>query len=136
MSRPSNMFSMSSLDGSEVIQLPNPETSSGKNIISTLVNSGRNANAVVTAQKIGRDQEKTELAWSYLDKEVWEKMLSFWNKNFFFHFTYYNRVSGQRITRTFYIGDRSDRPFAIDSQGIPTAYVECSANVVDTGEGL
>lgn len=135
MARQTNMFAVSSLDGADLINLPNPDTNSAKNIISTLVNSGRNANAVVTAQKIGRDQEKTEMTWKYLDKEVWEEMLAFWDKNFFFNFTYYNRVSGSKITRKFYIGDRTDRPFAIDVNGIPTAYVDCSANVVDTGEG-
>lgn len=134
MSRPATMFTMQSLSGGEVIHLPNPDTSSAKNIISTLVNSARNAQAIVTAQKIGRDQEKTEMSWNYLEKEEWEKLLRFWDDNFFFNFTYYSRVDGTRITRKFYIGDRSDRPMAIDANGLPTAYVDCKANVVDTGE--
>jgi hypothetical protein len=133
--RPANMFTMSSLSGGTTIQLPNPDTESGKNLIATLVNSGRNANAVVVAQKIGRDQEKTELSWNYLEKDEWEKLLRFWDKNFFFTFTYYSRVEGRKISRKFYIGDRSDRPKDIDSNGIPTAYLDCVANVVDTGEG-
>lgn len=133
--RPSTMFSMQSLSGGEIIHLPNPDTKSAKNIIATLVNSGRSANAVVTAQKIGRDQEKTEMAWNYLEKEEWEKLLRFWDTNFFFNFTYYSRVSGNKITRKFYIGDRSDRPKSIDRDGIPTAYLDCSANLIDTGEG-
>lgn len=133
--RPANMFTMSSLSGGTTIQLPNPDTESGKNLIATLVNSGRNANAVVVAQKIGRDQEKTELSWNYLEKDEWEKLLRFWDKNFFFTFTYYSRVEGRKISRKFYIGDRSDRPKDIDSNGIPTAYLDCAANVVDTGEG-
>ena len=133
--RPSTMFSMQSLSGGEIIHLPNPDTKSAKNIIATLVNSGRSANAVVTAQKIGRDQEKTEMAWNYLEKEEWEKLLRFWDTNFFFNFTYYSRISGNKITRKFYIGDRSDRPKSIDRDGIPTAYLDCSANLIDTGEG-
>lgn len=133
--RPANMFTMRSLSGGTTIQLPNPDTDSGRNLIATLVNSGRNANAVVVAQKIGRDQEKTELSWNYLEKDEWEKLLRFWDKNFFFTFTYYSRVEGRKISRKFYIGDRSDRPKDIDSNGIPTAYLDCVANVVDTGEG-
>lgn len=133
--RPSTMFTMQALGGGAVISIPNPDTDSAKNLISTLVNSGRNADAVVTAQKIGRDQEKTEMKWNYLEKETWEQMLRFWDENFFFNFTYYSRVEGTRITRKFYIGDRSDHPMAIDSNGLPTAYVDCTANVVDTGEG-
>lgn len=131
--RPNTMFTMQSLNGGEIIEIPNPDQDSAKNIIETLVNSGRNADAVVAAQKIGRDQEKTEMSWNYLPKEDWEKMLRFWDTNFFFNFTYYSRVAGTKITRKFYIGDRSDTPYNVDASGIPTAYVDCTANVVDTG---
>lgn len=131
--RPSTMFTMQSLNGGEIIEIPNPDQDSAKNIIETLVNSGRNADAVVVAQKIGRDQEKTEMSWNYLPKEDWEKMLRFWDTNFFFNFTYYSRVAGTKITRKFYIGDRSDTPYNVDASGMPTAYVDCTANVVDTG---
>ena len=135
MARPSNMYSMSALSGGSVIWLPNPDNTSGKGTIATLVNSGRNANAVVTAQKIGRDQDKTEMKWNYLDKATWEKLVAFWDVNFFFNFSYYSPVSGKKITRKCYIGDRTWRPFDIDSSGNPTAYQDCAANVIDTGEG-
>lgn len=135
MSRPATMFSMSSLSGSATINIPNPDTTSGKGLIATLVNSGRNASAVVTAQKIGRDQDKTELSWNYLEKEEWEKLVRFWDQNFFFSFTYYSPVKGVKITRKFYISDRLYKPFQVDANGIPTAYKECSASMVDTGEG-
>lgn len=133
--RPRTMFAMQALNGGQTIWLPNPDNPSAENLISTLVNSGRNANAIVTAQKIGRDQEKTTMTWSFLNKEEWEELLRFWDKNFFFNFTYYSRVKGQRITRKCYIGDRTDKPFDIDFDGTPIAYRDCSANVVDTGEG-
>ena len=132
--RPSTMFTMQALSGGSAIQIPNPDKNSAKNLIATMVNSARNAQAVVTAQKIGRDQEKTELKWNWLTKDEWETLLRFWDKNFFFNFTYYSRISGEKITRKFYIGDRSDSPADIDVNGIPTAYVDCVANVVDTGE--
>lgn len=132
--RPSTMFTMQALSGGSVIQIPNPDKDSAKNLIATMVNSARNAQAVVTAQKIGRDQEKTEMKWNWLTKDEWETLLRFWDKNFFFNFTYYSRISGRKITRKFYIGDRSDRPADIDANGVPTAYLDCVANVVDTGE--
>ena len=135
MSRPSTMFTLSALDGSSTIAIPNPDKTSGRGTIATLVNSGRNANAVVTAQKIGRDQDKSELSWNYLDKETWESMVQFWDRNFFFNFTYYSPVAGTKISRKCYIGDRTWRPFDVTEDGIPTAYQDCSANVVDTGEG-
>ena len=135
MARPSTMFTISSLSGDSVINIPNPDRTSGKGTIATMVNSGRNANAVVTAQKIGRDQDKSELAWNYLDKETWERMLKFWDINFFFNFNYYSPVFGTKITRKCYIGDRTYQPFNVDENGIPTAYMSCAANVIDTGEG-
>lgn len=135
LERPSNMFSMQALSGGPVILIPNPEQDSADGLIATMVNSGRNASAVVTAQKIGRDQDKTSMKWSALAKADWEKLLRFWDQNFFFLFTYYSPVAGVKITRKFYISDRSYKPLDIDANGIPTAYKECSANVVDTGEG-
>ena len=134
MSRPSNMFHMQSLNGGEIIRIPNPDMDSAEGLISTLVNSGRSAAGVVTAQKIGRDNHKTSMSWNYLDKEEWERMVRFWDKNFYFNFTYYSDVDGIKITRKFYVGDRSRKPFDIDANGIPTAYKDCSANVVDCGE--
>ena len=134
MSRPATMFSMQSLNGGEVIYIPNPDTDSAEGLISTLVNSGRSAEGVVTAQKIGRDNNKTSMKWNYLEKDEWERMVRFWDKNFFFNFTYYSDVTGTKITRKFYVGDRSRKPFNVDNNGFPTAYKDCSANVVDCGE--
>ena len=134
MSRPATMFSMQSLNGGEVVYIPNPDTDSADGLISTLVNSGRSAEGVVTAQKIGRDNNKTSMKWNYLEKDEWERMVRFWDKNFFFNFTYYSDVTGTKITRKFYVGDRSRKPFNVDSNGFPTAYKDCSANVIDCGE--
>lgn len=133
--REHNMFSMQALEGGPIIYLPNPDQDSAENQIETAVNAARNTLAVVTAQKIGRDQEKTVMTWNYLSKAEWEEMIRFWDNNFFFNFTYYSRISGGKITRKFYIGDRYDKPYAIDEAGNPTAYKECRANVIDTGEG-
>ena len=132
---PRTMFSVSDLSGGATIMLPNPTTESGKGTIATMVNSGRNASAVVTAQKIGRDQDKTERAWPYMNKEDWEEILAFFDENFFFNFTYYSPVAGTKITRKFYVGDRTYQPFAVDENGEPIAYVQCKLNVIDTGEG-
>ena len=134
MNRPATMFSMQSLNGGEVVYIPNPDMDSAEGLISTLVNSGRSAEGVVTAQKIGRDNNKTSMKWNYLEKEEWERMVRFWDKNFFFNFTYYSDVTGTKITRKFYVGDRSRKPFNVDNNGFPTAYKDCSANVVDCGE--
>lgn len=133
--RPANMFKVTSLIDGETFWLPNPEKDSADGLIATLVNSGRNASGVITAQKIGRDQDKTSMKWSFLHKGPWEQMVRFWDKNFFFMFTYYSPVAGIKISRKFYVGDRNWRPYDINLAGDPIAYVDCSANVVDTGEG-
>lgn len=133
--RLANMFEMSSLDGSWVVQIPNPDKDSAKGIIATMVNAGRSSANVVTAQKLGRDNDKTEMSWNFLEKDEWESMARFWNTHFFFLFTYYSDVAGSKITRKFYVGDRERLPYDIDGSGNPTAYVECKANVIDTGEG-
>lgn len=132
---PHNMFAVQALSGGATIWLPNPETTSGKGTIATMVNSGRNASAVVTAQKIGRDQDKSELTWKWLSKSEWEALLRFWDTNFFFNFTYYSPIAGTKITRKCYISDRKFQPFEIDSSGNPASYKDCSANIIDTGEG-
>ena len=134
MSRPSNMFYMQSLSGEETVEIPNPDKDSAEGLIATLVNSGRSADGVVTAQKIGRDNNKTSMKWNYLEKDEWERMVRFWDRNFFFNFTYYSDVAGDKITRKFYVGDRTRKPFGIDRNGNPTAYKDCSANVIDCGE--
>lgn len=133
--RPATMYTIASLSGAQQIVLPNPDATSGLGTISTLVNSGRNASGVVTAQKIGRDQDKVELKWNYLEKELWEQLVKFWDQNFFFNFTFYSPVAGSKITRKCYIGDRTYKPFNVDQNGDPTAYEDCAANVIDTGEG-
>lgn len=128
-----DMYAVAS--GATKIWLPNPETTSGEGTIATMVNSGRNANAVVTAQKIGRDQDKTTFNWKYVNKDEWEALLGFFDENFFFDFTYYSPVARQKITRKCYISDRTWKPWDIDSNGNPVAYKDCSMSIVDTGEG-
>ena len=45
-------------------------------IISTTVDSGRNANNEIIGQKVGRDLYKlNELEWAALPADVWQKML-------------------------------------------------------------
>lgn len=132
---PHTMFSVQPVAGGKPLWLPNPNTDSAEGLIATLVNSARNASGVVTAQKIGRDQDKVTLAWKYLDKEEWEALLKFFDTNFFFYFNYYHPVTQARRTRVFYVSDRTYKPYAVDAAGIPVAYKDCTLSVVDTGEG-
>lgn len=133
--RPNNMFYMKSLYGQNKCKLPNPDHDEGlTGTIATIVNSARNTEAVVTAQKIGRDQNKWALKWNFLTVKEWEDLLSFWDDNFIFYLNYYDSVLGDYKEHRFYISDRTYKFFDIDITGRPTAYIDCSANIIDTGE--
>ena len=52
-------------------------------VVTTAVNSARNANNKVVGQKIGRDNYKIDnLEWAYLDAETWSDMLKEFKKFF------------------------------------------------------
>lgn len=133
------MITLSSLNGATVLELPNPhmEGDSGGQQHATFVNQGRNTQAEVIAQKIGRDQVKLNLAWSWLPTEEWQAIVQFFDKNFFFNCKYFDDVAATFVTRRFYVGDRSGRPLNVNDSGEPTfGYVQCTANLIDTGGGV
>ena len=117
------------------VQLPPLSIDSGKSTISTNVNAGRNTNAVVVGQKIGRDQSKLECNWSYLPANEWKRILDIFERSFFNQVRYYDMQKGTFITRTMYVGDRSARPFKLNGLKEPTGYLECQLNLIDTGRG-
>ena len=81
-----------------------------KIIVTTVVNSGRDANGAVVGQRVGRDQYKIDgLEWAYLTAEQWESILQAISE-FFFYVTFNDPVSGSRQTVKMYCGDRSGEP--------------------------
>lgn len=103
-------------------------------VVTTVVDSGRDANGAVVGQRVGRDQYKIDgLEWSWLTAAQWEKILSIMN-NFFFHVTFNDPVSGGRKTIEMYCGDRTGEPYYVDSSGTPTHYRDCKVNLIDTGK--
>ena len=117
------------------VKLPPLSVDSGKMTIATNVNSGRNSNAVVVGQKIGRDQSKIECNWSYLSQRQWKEILDIFERSFFNNVTYFDMQKGEFITRKMYVGDRSARPFKLNASKEPTAFLECQLNLIDTGKG-
>lgn len=116
------------------IAFPYPDKESGLQTISTLVNSARTADGVMRGEKIGRDQSKIELNWNVLTPEKWSSMLKQFD-NFFFTIKYIDMVTNDWVTRKFYVGDRSAKPYMIDPvTNKPKFYVQCKANVIDVGE--
>lgn len=103
-------------------------------VVTTVVDSGRDANGAVVGQRVGRDLYKIDgLEWSWLTAAQWEKILSIMN-NFFFYVTFNDPVSGGRKTIEMYCGDRTGEPYYVDSSGTPTHYRDCKVNLIDTGK--
>lgn len=113
---------------------PYPSKDSGLQTVVTLVDSARTADGVMKGEKIGRDQGKLELEWSVLTPEQWSSMLKIFDKSFTFSIKYFDMVKNDWNTRIFYVGDRSAKPFLVDKKtGRPKYWVNCRANVIDTG---
>ncbi len=118
-----------------------PCPSYGLNIVmSTAVNSGRNAHATVIGERVGRDIVKYEsLKWNYLPAEIWAKILKL-TENFFFTAQVVDMMNNQFVTLKMYRGDIKATPYFIDhNTGLPRRYKDCGFNIIDCGvigEGL
>lgn len=103
-------------------------------IVTTIVDSGRNANGAVVGQRIGRDQYKIDgLEWSWLSAAQWQGILSAMS-GFFFNVTFNDPVSNSLKTVKMYCGDRRGEPYFVDGSGKPLYYTNCKVNLIDTGE--
>lgn len=103
-------------------------------IVTTIVNSGRNANGTVVGQRVGRDQYKIDgLEWPWLSAAEWSRILTILS-NFFVNVTFVDPVSNTRKTIKMYCGDRTAEPYWIDKNGNPTYYLNCKVNLIDVGE--
>ena len=117
------------------VEFPYPSHESGLQHTITTVDSARMADGVLRAKKIGRDQSKVELTWSALKSEQWSEMLKIFRDNFYFNIRYFDMVENDWVTRRFYVGDRTAQPFMVDKKtGRPRYWLNCQANVIDTGE--
>ena len=75
-------------------------------VVTTTVDSGRNANAQVTGSKVGRDQLKlNNLEWAHLDAGTWSRALREFEK-FKCYIEVVDPVTLTWIGRYFYPGDR------------------------------
>lgn len=116
------------------IAFPYPSKDSGLQTTLTTVDSARTADGVLRTKKIGRDQAKVELTWSVLTPEQWSQMLKLFENNFIFTIRYFSMVENDWVSRQFYVGDRTAKPFLVDKNtGRPKYWLDCKANVIDTG---
>jgi hypothetical protein len=104
-----------------------------KVVVTTVVNSGRDANGAVVGQRVGRDQYKIDgLEWAWLTAEQWERILQVIS-GFYFYVTFNDPVTNLRKTVRMYCGDRSAEPYWVDKDGKPTHYTNCKVNLIDCG---
>lgn len=117
--------------------IPFSPSSNATLISSQFVDSARNANAKVIAQKINRRQVKYDsIQFPYLTASEWSELRRI-VENFTVNVTYYDDYEGRILTRLFYFGDSSAVPIKFDhtkgSVAVPTAYVDCRVNIIDMG---
>lgn len=105
-------------------------------IVTTTVDSSRNADAQVTGSKVGRDQIKFDsLEWPHLDAKTWSAVLKEFEK-FKCAVKYYDPVKTKWMTRYMYPGDRSFKLWKADPRtGEPLEYIDCKCNLIDMGYG-
>lgn len=103
-------------------------------IISTTVNSGRNANNALVCQIIGRELFKlNSMEWVALDAETWQTMLAA-VEDFFVPVTFEDYRTGEPITITMYPGDRTAEPLFVDPETHKVIkYRNCKFNLIDCG---
>lgn len=104
-------------------------------VVTTFVDSGRNANGVVVGQRVGRDQYKIDgLEWDRLTVKQWRSILQALS-GFFVYVSFNDPVTDERKTIKMYPGDRTGEPCNVDkTSGKPQYYQGCKVNLVDTGE--
>lgn len=67
-------------------------------VVTTVVDSGRDANGAVVGQRVGRDQYKIDgLEWAWLTAAQWERILSILS-NFFVYVEFNDPVTNKRKT--------------------------------------
>ncbi|MBR4723481.1 MAG: hypothetical protein IK072_01945 [Clostridia bacterium] len=127
---------MSSYIKIEDLELPSPKRGV-KPTVATVVNEGRNANATIVGQKIGRDQFKIdELEWPWLSASQWSTILKKLSK-FVVDVTFTNPVTNKKITIEMYCGNRTAEPYYLDdSTAKPTYYRNCKVNLIDMGRPI
>lgn len=114
------------------VEIPSPKRGV-EPTIATVISEGRNANATVVGQKVGRDQYKLDsLEWPWLSASDWSKILKLLDK-FQVDVTFPDPKTKKRITIKMYCGNRTGKPYFLDSNSNPTYYRDCKVNLIDMG---
>ena len=115
------------------VELPCPSTGL-EIILSDAVNSGRNANAEVIAEKVGKTNLKyNNLRWAWLTKDEWAQICSVFS-NFFVMAKVWNPATNGFETIKMYPGDRTAEVYWLEEDGVtPKNFKDCKVNIIDCG---
>lgn len=92
------------VEGNTMVTLP--ISSTYKTTSTTVVDSSRNAEAVVVASVIRAGIRKIELSWLVISIQDYAKLGTFLNNNFMFYAYYFDQDENAWLTKHFYVGDR------------------------------
>lgn len=107
-------------------------------VLTTNVDSGRNANGEVVGQVVGRNVHKiNNLQWAMLTAEEWSEILAEFD-DFFCTVRFPDMRNNNWVTHKCYPGDRTAEPFWLNKEpgeayGLPTHYRNCKVNLIDCG---
>ena len=115
------------------IELPCPSVGL-EIILSDAVNSGRNANAEVIAEKVGRTNLKyNNLMWKWLTLDEWHLICSLFS-NFFVTAKVWNPAENQFVTLKMYPGDRTAQVYWLNEDKTTIKnFMDCKVNIIDCG---
>lgn len=115
------------------IELPCPSVGL-EIILSDAVNSGRNANAEVIAEKVGRTNLKyNNLMWKWLTPDEWHLICSLFS-NFFVTAKVWNPAENQFVTIKMYPGDRTAQVYWLNEDKTTIKnFMDCKVNIIDCG---
>lgn len=115
------------------IELPCPSTGL-EIILSDAVNSGRNANAEVIAEKVGKTNLKyNNLRWAWLTKDEWHLICTLFSE-FFVVAKVWNPAKNDFENIKMYPGDRTAEVYWLEEDGVtPKNFKDCKVNIIDCG---
>ena len=123
----------------KVLQLPCPIELPSSNEF--LVDAGRNANAVMTIEQIGRTQYTMQLKWAKLTNKKWWE-INRWFEDFTYidiFVKYFSHTEGKVKIHKFYRGNidkgnPSSTTEIMNGYVVPTHYTDCGFSIIDIGE--
>lgn len=118
----------------EWVTLPMGAPDTTKQITTTVVNAGRNVDAEVIGEQIGRTQSKIDTyKIPFLYAHEWSKILKIFKDQIVRTVRYFDQEANAFITRDMYVSDRSATVFAYkqDGSGRVEIWKDCELHLID-----